>query len=170
MDKYTITYKSHISKEKAVSGCYALCLSVLDGDTSTRTLHRLCGSIAYNSIYLIPDFCRENNKAYSIENICYFVPGILKLSTHNLLEKCGNINSIRYNYVTELKNILSDCTFAELMSLLELPIKDVYCALFCIYEKLLNNIEIENKIRTMWKSNNYNIHDIWKFFESEVNK
>ena len=170
MNKYTITYKEHVSKEQAVNYCSMFCKVILEGDTSVQMLQRLCGCIAYNSIYFVPDYYRENAKSYSIENICYFVTGMLKLSIHNLLEKCGNITTTECDYVNELRSILHDCTFAEVMSLLELPVKDVYCSLFCLYAKLSNNVVLENKVREMWKSNTHYIHAIWKYFENEVNK
>ena len=168
MAKFNVTYRKNISLEYARKVVSEYCVKVRCGNTSSDMLKRLCGSISYCSMSLIPDFDLEVGVSYSIENICYFAPGIMKLPLHIIVDCLGNIAAVNDDIRGNLKTILHECLFGEIMCLFKLNPKYVYCALFYMYSNLFGDENMCNNVLQMWDDSTVTLHHVWDYFESEV--
>lgn len=136
-DKLTCLYRGH-KLEDVVGVVDSLCERIAD-DPSIDNLQKLCGALSYVSLFVIPDYELTAGKAYTVENSCYYVEGIIKLSYHALVDSFYKITTLNVNIPETLYTVLSDCAFGETLSVLRVPMSRVYVALmrcYCAITKL----------------------------------
>ena len=145
------------------------CTQILTGsNASIETLQKLCGSMCYSSLFLIAEYELVDSKIYTLENVCYHVPGLLKLPLHDLLENLSDI-CVTDKSITEcLKNILHDSMYPEAVDLLRLSAKETYSALLYMYFHLMEDNTKKQVVSDMWQDRNVSILKIFTYFESEV--
>jgi len=142
--------------------------TLIKGNTSIENLIKLCGTITYSAIFLIPDFDLWNNRKYTLENICYYVPGLLKLPLHDILENLSDICFKDKDIKQALYNILHESLFPEAISLLGLNTKDVYAALLYNYLALTNNSDKLQTVKNMFDDTECHVMSLYIYFEREV--
>lgn len=166
--KKCLTYNSLKDRGVATATVQKLCFDIFDGKSTIKNLQRLCGCMSYVSIFIIPEYKLEDNNVYTFENICQYVPGLLKLPLHDMLDSLGNITLPNTEIIVELKKILHEALYAETVDLLHVRIKDTYCALAIMYFKLLEDEAHMQVILNMYLDMDANITQIWTYFEREV--
>lgn len=167
-NKLCMMYHSCKTKEMAQSAVSNNCSKILNGEDSIQTLQKLCGSIIYTSLFLIADYKLIDNQSYTVESICYNVPGLLKLPTHVILEELSDMCVDGVSLTESLRVILHEAMFAEAIDLVGLNTKQVYCALFHMYCKLTEDAYRLKICDRMYLDRNIHIHEIWAFFEKEI--
>lgn len=167
-NKLCMIYHTSKTKEIARSAVCKNCNSILNGDDNIKSLQKLCGSIVYTSLFLIGDYKLIDNQVYTIESICYNVPGLMKLPTHDILEALCNMCVDGASLTESLKLILHEAMFAEVIDLIGLNTKQIYCALFHMYCKLTEDTHRMKICDQMYLDGNTHIHEIWAFFEKEI--
>lgn len=167
-DKLCMMYHTSKTKEMAQFAVSDSCSKILNGYANIQMLQKLCGSIIYTSLFLIGDYKLIDNQLYTIESICYNVPGLMKLPTHDILEELGNMSVYNVSLIESLKHILHEAMFAEVIDLIGLNTKQVYCALFHMYCKLTEDAHRMKICDQMYLDRNIHIHEIWAFFEKEI--
>ena len=131
VNKLTCLYRGHIFEE--IYGVVGdLCAEIAD-EPSPKNIQRLCGALSYASLFVIPDYDLIAGKAYTVENSCYYVDGIIKLSYHSIVDCFYKLTCGSSNIPDTLLKILLDCAFGEVMSVLRLPMRDIYVALLRCY-------------------------------------
>ena len=166
--KKCLTYSSLKDRMVATATIQKLCFDIFDGNNSIQMLQRLCGCMAYSSLFIIPDYKLEDGKQYTFENVCYYVPGLLKLPLHDILDRLGAITQPNTCLTEELRKILHEAMYAEVVDLLHVRIKDTYCALAYMYFKLNEDSVRMQKILEKYLDVEETINSIWNYFESEV--
>lgn len=95
MATYTFVYDSRKTKtvvlnslSERVDGAYA----------DIQVFQKCCGSLAYLSLFLLPEFELADKSTISIEQVCMSTPGMFKYDMHKLLTNlgmiaCGNCDS-----------------------------------------------------------------------------
>lgn len=142
-EKLTCIYRGH-NFEDIAGVVSSLCERITD-EPSLDNLQKLCGALSYASLFVIPDFDLTAGKAYTVENSCYYVDGMIKLSYHAIVENLYELTAKRVNIPDALIKILLDCAFGEVMSILRLPMSTVFVALlrcYCDLAKLPFNYDI----------------------------
>lgn len=168
MDRLCITYNSIKSYEVAKKAVVANCKAILDGDRSITALRRLCGSLTYNFLFIVPEHLLEDKRSYTIEAICIHVLGLLNYSVHDMLTDLGNICVKDVCITSSLENILHSCLFGETFSLIGVNTKDIYTALFLCYARNLCLGLVEEKVFELYNCEDVGFLDIWQYYESEV--
>lgn len=174
--KKCMIYKVSTTRSSINRNISKLCHRILETNCSvTDELRKLCGSICHASLFLIPDYELADNQRYTIENVCYYVPGLLKQSWHEILD---NLSSLAYGdkEVTKLlANVLHDCTFAEALSLITtssgekiISTKEIYAALYVAYLYVANRLDLFDTIKTMYTNSDIITVDLWYHFERNI--
>lgn len=136
MKTFTLTYKEKITKSLALQSLSRREEMALDVDK----LRSCCGSLAYLSLFLLPEYEREDKKVYSIENICTHVPGLFTLFMHEVLENLGRIASGEESHQA-LYNLLNCAGFYECFEMLGVTPK-VWYRIF-LYKYLEDSVSFE---------------------------
>ena len=130
-EKLTCVYRGH-SFEDVAGVVSSICERIAD-DPSIINLQKLCGALSYASLFVIPDYDLTAGKAYTVENSCFHVDGIIKLSFHSIVESFYEMTMLRVNIPNTLLRILLDCAFGETLSVMRLPMSEVFVALLRCY-------------------------------------
>lgn len=168
MERLCVTYNDSKPSEVAKNAVVANCKAILDGNASLANLRKLCGSVVYNFVFLIPDYTLESGTRYTIEQICLNVRGLLSMGTHELLEDFGNICVNDTYIIDRLYSLLHNCLFGEVVALTGLQTRDIYVALFLCYASLTSNTYVSDKLKEMYTNSELNYLEFWQLFESEV--
>lgn len=149
-EKLTCVYRGHAFEDVArvVNNS---CENITE-DPSVVNLQKLCGALSYASLFVIPDYDLTAGKAYTVENSCLHVDGIIKLSYHCIVESFYELTTLRVNIPDTLLKILLDCAFGETLSVMRIPMRDVYVALLRCYCNITGK-EFKYNINESW----YNI-------------
>lgn len=130
MKTYTLTYRKQANRDLV-----ALSLSKrIDRATDINILRQCCGSLAYASLFLLPEWELEDRKVYSIENVCTHVPGLFKLFMHEVLEALGNI-ALGVNIDESVKTLLECAGFYECFEMLGVKPSDWYRVFLAVHLK-----------------------------------
>jgi hypothetical protein len=170
-DKACLVYNKSKSQEVALNNVAVRCKEIItDNSEYLTTLKRLCGTLCYSSLFLLPDYELANEQKYTFENVCYFVPGLLKMTLHEMLDNLSIVvtSNSQQKIHSALKAILHECMYAEVISLLKVNVKDTYCALLYVYCKLCKNTNHANKVKEFWADNRRGFQYIWSYFEKEM--
>ena len=167
-DKKCIKYTARKTKELAIHTVDNICADIMSKETDIKVLQRLCGAMCYSSLFLISDYDLQDEHNYTFENVCYFIPGILKIPMHDLLERLSDICIGSSSMIETLDSILSEAMYPELVDLLGLSTKNTYCSLLLYYTQLTNRYDLKEKVKSMWHDQNIHIHELWKFFDFNI--
>ena len=129
--KLTCVYRGHSSED--VSSLISRICEDIANEPNLKNLTRLCGSLSYMSLFMIPDYELTVGKAYTVENSSYYVDGIIKTSYHDITESFYKITAQQCNIPETLLTVLKDCAFGEAMSNLNVSTQKVYVALLQCY-------------------------------------
>ena len=166
MEVFTVQYKSANQKEKAIEAIGNRCDEILHGMNDLENLRRLCGSIAYSSVFLIPSFDLVDGKQYSVEAICTQVRSMLAKDMRDFLMRLGVIATSHGSELLEaLHAILYECTFPEVMEFLGLPFSRCYFALLSCYMRLVN-YDTYPEVIAEFKAGDNSYGTLWNFFIS----
>lgn len=168
--KRVITYSDNKDKALAVKTLHTICADIISGNGNSVTLlKRLSGCFIYNCLFLIPEHILVNGNQYSYESICYYVPGLLSRTLHEMLEAFGEICLSNANVLDDVKKLLHDCMFGEVVSLLGNGVtKEFYTALFVAYCRLLNDDIKLKQVMLLYQDNRTGIAELQTYFETEV--
>lgn len=128
MKTYTLTYKVKITKSLVLQSLHRREETALDEDK----LRSCCGSLAYLSLFMLPEYEREDKKVYSIEKVCTYIPGLFTLFMHDVLENLGKIASGEDMHQS-LYNLLSCAGFYECFEMLGVVPKIWYRVFLYMY-------------------------------------
>ena len=168
-DKKCLVYNKYKNLTVAQDAVDLYCDKILtNADSTIKQLQKLCGAVCYSSLFLVADYDLVDKKAYTFENVCYHVPGLLKRPLHEFLENLSDVCFEGTCISDCLKAVLHECMYAEIIDLLKLNAKDTYCALFYMYCKITERNELLGEVVSMWNDDAFHIIKIWNYFESEV--
>ena len=126
MQTLTLTYRKEVTKP--------IVLQSLSKRLESKELTTCYGSLAYLSLFLLPEFELEDKKVYSIEMVCTHSPGLITMMLHEILEILGNL-ALGVDKRENLRKILEHVGFYECFELLGVIPKDWYRAfMFEYYE------------------------------------
>ncbi len=121
METFTLTYKQGISKSIVLQSLDKR----LESSFKEDMLPSCCGSLAYLSLFLLPEFELEDKKVYSIENVCSYVPGIFTMFMHDTLTFLGRV-AMGINVRDSVGALLSSAGFYECFKMLGVVPKEWY--------------------------------------------
>lgn len=168
MDKLCITYNCSKSFEVAQKAVVANCRAILNGDISIATLRKLCGSLTYSFLFIIPEHFLEDKRSYTIEAICVHVLGLLNYSVHDILTSLGSICVKDSDITDRLEETLHSCLYGETLALIGANTRETYAALLLCYARIKSLSDVEDKVRNMYCDDSVSFLDMWQFYESEV--
>lgn len=153
MNKYTVTYHASKTKNMAITAVDASQQEIRnDTEPDLVMLQKLAGQLAYCTVFNIPEYKLEDNKAYSIENIVFYIPGIFKNETYLMLQCLGDI-SVNVRVLPNLKKLFENPFLPELLSDLGVNSADVFCALLIMYYRLKDDNANLERVRSVSKLN-----------------
>ena len=146
---YNDTKTQSVAKAKVMEYCNVVLSREYD---VTEYITKLCGVLYYTSVFLIPYKELKDGNIYTIEDSCYYVPGLFKISMHDLLENLGDVCVNPVCATAKLRIILTDCLLPELLDLLCLDASAVVCSLSSIYFKLKGKQELCSEVAVKYIS------------------
>lgn len=105
MMTYTFIYDKNKTKELVLK---SLSNREESAYTDIQIFQRCCGSLAYASLFILPEFELADKSTFSVERVCISTPGIFKYDMRTLLNSLGEI-------------ACEECTAEALSSILSLP-------------------------------------------------
>lgn len=168
-DKKCIVFEEVKTQQRCQNVVTEMCSDIKSGRArGIMTLQRLCGAMCYSSLFLISEYELSDKQRYTFENVCYHVPGLLKIPLHDMLECLSDV-CIEGTCITEcLRTVLHECMYAETVSLLKLNTVDTYCALLLMYCHLMDDSEKIEVITSMWNDDHVDFYKIWTYYEGEI--
>lgn len=124
MQTYTLTYRKEITKP--------IVLQSLSKRLESKELATCYGSLAYLSLFLLPEFELEDKKVYSIEKVCTYSPGLITMMLHEILEILGDL-ALGVDVRENLRKLLEHVGFYECFELLGVVPRDWYRAFMYQY-------------------------------------
>lgn len=124
MQTFTLTFRRGVTKP--------VVLQSLSKRLEARDISTCYGSLAYLSLFLLPEFELEDKKVYSIEKVCTNSPGLITMMLHEILEILGNL-ALNTEHKENLRKLLSHVGFYECFELLGVVPKDWYRAFMYEY-------------------------------------
>lgn len=168
MERKCVTYNSSKPIEVARDAVVANCEAILLGNRTIKALRKLCGSIVYNFLFLIPSHLLEDGKNYTLEAICVNVKGLLNYSVHDMLNDLGSVCTEDAKVLSSLQEVLHSCLYGETFSLVSLNTKDTYMALLLCYLNLKSLKDTVDEAVQIYRNTNTGYLDLWMLFEREV--
>lgn len=102
---YTFVYDKNKTKDIVLKSISAREESAY---TDIQVFQRCCGSIAYASLFMLPEFDLADKSTYSVERVCVSTPRMFKYDMRTLLCSLGKI-------------ACEECTADALSAILSLP-------------------------------------------------
>ena len=168
MDVMTIKYSSSKTKDVAEKAIGLHCNTIRSKQSfDLSLLRKLCGTVIYSGLFLLPDYKLCDGVSYSIEAMCFYAPPFLAQTLHEILEQMGSCITENANIDKHLLAILKDSMFPEVMSLITKQPTEVYYSLFISYCYLTQNMSVLDKIQSVY-SKGCNVTDLWEIFMKEV--
>lgn len=129
MQTYTLTFRKEVTKP--------IVLQSLHKRLESHDMATCYGSLAYLSLFLLPEFELEDKKVYSIEKVCTHSPGLITMMLHEILEILGGL-ALGKSTKENLRKLLDHVGFYECFELLGVVPKDWYRAfLYEYYDRTL---------------------------------
>lgn len=170
-----IKYSKQKTKKRTDDAIYRLCDEIMSAKAAsmTSTLGLLCGTICYRSVFNLPEYFLVDNKPYSIEDVVCHIPGLFKLSFHEMLNNLSEIAvNAEYNF-DRLKPILCDPLIPEMLWYCTPNSACVYATLVFAYLKGINYSGDYTVVQSVYSDSlvrNINVQDLFIWFNKTFNK
>lgn len=168
--KRCIQFNKNKTQEVALRVINQYMDSIKNGKYSQELLKKLCGTILYNSLFIMESHMLVDKKQYTIENVCYYSQGLLTRPTRQFLYDCADIvvpmSDDSLNEI--LEDILDEGLFGEVVSQFGVNTKRLYIC-FCI--ALLDfrgDLSLVEYLLSIWDNPTYTVSDVWNYFREEA--